>query len=135
MNSSLYLVFISIYILVIIVNYNLLNHPKPYPPQEIIEEFKSGTVRLSSSNYIGMSHYVIPRLAKSESNWINGNEYWYKSCIKLGIIGIVISLITMILGEVFNMYDCLIGLFIIAIFSFLGMVYICYRIEKSILKD
>ena len=82
-----------------------------------------------------MSHYVIPRLVKSESNWINGNAYWYKSCIKLGIIGLLITLITMILGEVFNLYDYLIGLFIIIIPSFLGMIYICYRMEKYILKD
>ncbi|MGX7092380.1 hypothetical protein [Hutsoniella sourekii] len=135
MNSSLYLVFISIYILVIIINYNLLNHPKPYPPQAIIEEFKSGRVRLSSCKYLGMSHYVLSRLVKSESNWINGNEYWYQSSIKFGTIGIAISLITMILGEVFNMYDYLIGLFIIIIYSFLGMICICYRIEKFILKD
>ncbi len=135
MGSNLYFLFLGIYVLIIIVNYNLLKHPKPYPPQEIIKEFKSGTVRLSSSKYIGMSHYVIPRLVKSESNWINGNAYWYKSCIKLGIIGLLITLITMILGEVFNLYDYLIGLFIIIIPSFLGMIYICYRMEKDILKD
>lgn len=135
MGSNLYFLFLGIYVLIIIVNYNLLKHPKPYPPQEIIKEFKSGTVRLSSSKYIGMSHYVIPRLVKSESNWINGNAYWYKSCIKLGIIGLLITLITMILGEVFNLYDYLIGLFIIIIPSFLGMIYICYRMEKYILKD
>ena len=135
MGSNLYFLFLGIYVLIIIVNYNLLKHPKPYPPQEIIKEFKSGTVRLSSSKYIGMSHYVIPRLVKSESNWINGNAYWYKSCIKLGIIGLLITLITMILGEVFNLYDYLIGLFIIIIPSALGMIYMCYRMEKYILKD
>ena len=135
MDSNLYFLFLGIYVLIIIVNYNLLKHPKPYPPQEIIKEFKTGTVRLSSSKYIGMSHYVIPRLVKSESNWINGNAYWYKSCIKLGIIGLLITLITMILGEVFNLYDYLIGLFIIIIPSFLGMIYICYRMEKDILKN
>lgn len=135
MDRNLYFVFLGVYVLIIIINYNLLKHPKPYPPQEIIKEFKSGTVRLSSSKYIGMSHYVIPRLVKSESNWINGNAYWYKSCIKLGIIGLLITLITMILGEVFNLYDYLIGLFIIIIPSFLGMIYICYRMEKDILKD
>lgn len=135
MSSNLYFLFLGMYVLIVIVNYNLLKHPKPYPPQEIIKEFKSGTVRLSSSKYIGMSHYVIPRLVKSESNWINGNAYWYKSCIKLGIIGLLITLITMILGEVFNLYDYLIGLFIIIIPSFLGMIYICYRMEKDILKN
>ena len=135
MDSNLYFLFLGIYVLIIIVNYNLLKHPKPYPPQEIIKEFKSGTVRLSSSKYIGMSHYVIPRLVKSESNWINGNAYWYKSCIKLGIIGLLITLITMILGEVFNLYDYLTGLFIIIIPSALGMIYMCYRMEKDILKD
>lgn len=135
MGSNLYFLFLGIYVLIIIVNYNLLKHPKPYPPQEIIKEFKSGTVRLSSSKYIGMSHYVIPRLVKSESNWINGNAYWYKSCIKLGIIGLLITLITMILGEVFNLYDYLTGLFIIIIPSALGMIYMCYRMEKDILKD
>lgn len=135
MGSNLYFLFLGIYVLIIIVNYNLLKHPKPYPPQEITKEFKSGTVRLSSSKYIGMSHYVIPRLVKSESNWINGNAYWYKSCIKLGIIGLLITLITMILGEVFNLYDYLTGLFIIIIPSALGMIYMCYRMEKDILKD
>ena len=135
MGSNLYFLFLGIYVLIIIINYNLLKHPKPYPPQEIIKEFKSGTVRLSSSKYIGMSHYVIPRLVKSESHWINGNVYWYKSCIKLGIIGLLITLITMILGEVFNLYDYLIGLFIIIIPSALGMIYMCYRMEKDILKN
>lgn len=135
MSSNLYFLFLGMYVLIVIVNYNLLKHPKPYPPKEIREEFKSGTVRLSSSKYIGMSHYVIPRLVKSESNWINGNSYWYKSCIKLGIIGLLITLITMILEEVFNLYDYLTGLFIILIPSFLGMIYICYRMEKDILKD
>ena len=135
MGSNLYFLFLGIHVLIIIINYNLLKHPKPYPPQEIIKEFKSGTVRLSSSKYIGMSHYVIPRLVKSESNWINGNAYWYKSCIKLGIIGLLITLITMILGEVFNLYDYLTGLFIIIIPSALGMIYICYRMEKDILKN
>lgn len=135
MSSNLYFLFLGMYVLIVIVNYNLLKHPKPYPPQEIIKEFKSGTVRLSSSKYIGMSHYVIPRLVKSESNWINGNAYWYKSCIKLGIIGLLITLITMILGEVFNLYDYLTGLFIIIIPSALGMIYMCYRMEKDILKD
>ncbi len=84
---------------------------------------------------VGLSHYLLPRLAKSESNWINGNEYWYRSSLKLGLVGLVISLITMVLGEVFNLYDWLIGLFIIQISSILGMIYICYRMEKYILKD
>lgn len=135
MGSNVYFVFLGVNVLIIICNYNLLKHPKPYPPQAIIEEFKSGTVRLSSCKYIGMSHYVIPRLVKSESSWLNGNAYWYKSCIKLGIIDLLITLITMILGEVFNLYDYLIGLFIIIIPSFLGMIYMCYRMEKYILKD
>ena len=82
-----------------------------------------------------MSHYVIPRLVKSESNWIDGNAYWYRSGVKLGIVDLVITLITMILGEVFNLYDYLIGLFIIIIPSALGMIYMCYRMEKYILKD
>lgn len=135
MGSNLYFVFLGVNVLIIIVNYNLLKHPKPYPPKEIRKEFKSGTVRLSSCKYIGMSHYVLPRLVKSESNWINGNSYWYRSGIKLGVAGLVITLITMILGEVFNLYDSLVGLFIIIIPSALGMIYICYRMEKYILKD
>lgn len=117
------------------VNYNLLKHPKPYPPKEIREEFKKGRERLTSYKYRVLSHYLLPRLVKSESNWINGNAYWYKSSINLGIIGIAITLITMILGEVFNLYDYLIGLFIIIIPTILGMIYICYRMEKYILKD
>lgn len=135
MDNNLYLLFLVIYILIILVNYNLLKHPKPYPPKEIREEFKRGRERLTSYKYQGLSHYALPRLVKSESNWINGNAYWYKSCIKLGIMGIAITLITMILGEVFNLYDYLIGLFIIMIPSILGMIYICYRMEKDILRD
>ena len=135
MDNNLYLLFLVIYILIILVNYNLLKHPKPYPPKEIREEFKRGRERLTSYKDQGLSHYALPRLVKSESNWINGNSYWYKSCIKLGIMGIAITLITMILGEVFNLYDYLIGLFIIMIPTILGMIYICYRMEKYILKD
>ncbi len=135
MTNKLYLLLLGINILIIIVNFNLLKNPKPYPPKEIIEEFRGGRERLDSYKYVGLSHYILPRLAKSESNWINGNEYWYRSCIKLGLVGLVISLITMVLGEVFNLYDWLIGLFIIQISSILGMVYIIYRMEKYILKD
>ena len=135
MGNYLYLVFLGIYVLIIMVNYNLLKHPKPYPPKEIREEFKKGRERLSSYKYQSLSHYVLPRLVKSESNWINGNAYWYRSSIKLGIIGIATTLITMILGEVFNLYDYLIGLFIIIIPSIFGMIYICYRMEKDILRD
>ena len=133
--NKLYLLFLGIYLLIIWVNYNLLNHPKPYPPKEIREKFKRGRERLTSFKYRGLSHYALPRLVKSESNWINGNAYCYRSSIKLGIIGVVITLITMILGEVFNLYDYLIGLFIIIIPSILGMIYICCRMEKYILKD
>ena len=127
MGNYLYLVFLGIYVLIIMVNYNLLKHPKPYPPKKIREEFRRGRVRLSSYKYQGLSHYALPRLVKSESNWINGNAYWYRSSIKLGIIGIATTLITMILGEVFNLYDYLIGLFIIIIPTILRMIYICYR--------
>lgn len=135
MTNKLYLLLLGINIIIIIVNFNLLKNPKPYPPKEIIEEFRGGRERLDSYKYVGLSHYILPRLAKSESNWINGNEYWYRSCIKLGLVGLVISLITMVLGEVFNLYDWLIGLFIIQISSILGIVYIIYRMEKYILKD
>ena len=135
MSSNLYFLFLGMYVLIIIVNYNLLKHQKPYPPKEIREEFKRGRVRLTSYKYQSLSHYLLPRLVKSESNWINGNSYWYRSCIKLGIVDLVITLITMILGEVFNLYDYLTGLFIILIPSALGMIYMCYRMEKDILKD
>lgn len=135
MTNKLYLLLLGINILIIIVNFNLLKNPKPYPPKEIREELRGGRERLDSYKYVGLSHYLLPRLAKSEANWINGNEYWYRSCIKLGLVGLVISLITMVLGEVFNLYDWLIGLFIILIPLILGMVYICYRMEKYILKD
>ncbi|MDO5713291.1 MAG: hypothetical protein Q4Q07_02550 [Tissierellia bacterium] len=135
MSNTLYLVFLGIYILIIAVNYNNLRNPKPYPPKEIREEFKRGRERFSSYKYIGLSHYALPRLAKSKSNWVNGNIYWNKSSIKLGIIGIVITLITMILGEVFNLYNYFIGMFIILTPSILGMIFICYRMEKIVLKD
>ncbi|MEQ2401544.1 hypothetical protein [Peptoniphilus hominis (ex Hitch et al. 2025)] len=42
MGNYLYLVFLGIYVLIIIVNYNLLKHPKPYPPKKIREEFRRG---------------------------------------------------------------------------------------------
>lgn len=135
MTNKLYLLLLGINILIIIVNFNLLKNPKPYPPKEIAMEFRGGRERFNSYKYVGLSHYLLPRLAKSQANWINGNLYWYRSCIKLGFMGLVISLITMILGEVFNLYDWLIGLFIIQTPSILGMVYICYRMEKYILKD
>ena len=40
MSNKVYLVFLVINILIIIVNYKLLNNPKPYPPAEIRKEFK-----------------------------------------------------------------------------------------------
>lgn len=135
MSNHLYIVFLVIYAFIIIVNSYLLNHPKPYPPKEVREEFERGKESLSSYKYRGLSHYLFPRLVQSESNWINGNAYWYRSGIKLGIIGLATTLTTMILGEVFNLYDYLIGLLIILIPSILGMIYICYRMEKDILKD
>lgn len=48
MSKNLYLVFLGIYILIIVVNYNSLNNPKPYPPKKIREEFKRGRERFSS---------------------------------------------------------------------------------------
>ena len=42
--------------------------------------------------YGGLSRYLLPRLVKSESNWINGNNYWYRSGIRLGIMGFVLTL-------------------------------------------
>ena len=41
----------------------------------------------------------------------------------------------MILGEVFNLFDPLLGMFIILIPVSLGMIYMCIRMEKDILKD
>lgn len=51
------------------------------------------------------------------------------------MVGTGITFFTTILGEVFNLYDSLIGLFIILIPVSLGMIYICIRMEKDILKD
>lgn len=135
MSNKVYLVFLIINILIIIVNYNLLKNPKPYPPEEIRKEFNSGEGSLASFKYVGFSHYLVPRLVKSESNWVNGNSYWYRSSVKFGITGIGLTFFAMILGEVFNIFDPLIGLFIILIPSVLGMVYICFMMEKDILKD
>lgn len=135
MSDKIYLILLGVNILIIIVNYNLLKNPKPYPPEEVRKEFKSGSVSLSSCKYIGPSHYFLPRLAKSQANWENGNAYWYRSCVRLGIFGIVLTLITAILGEVFRLFDPLVDLFIILIPWFLGMIYICIRMEKDILKD
>lgn len=135
MSDKIYLIFLGVNILIIIVNYNLLKKPKPYPPEEIRKEFKSGGVSLASSKFVGSSHYLLPRLVKSEYNWINGNTYWYRSGVRLGIFSIVLTLITAILGEVFRLLDPLVGLFIILIPLSLGMIYMCIRMEKDILKD
>lgn len=135
MSNKLYLILLAVHILIVIVNYNLLKTPKPYPPEEVRKEFKSGGVSLASSKFVGFSHYLLPRLVKSEANWENGNNFWYKSGIKLGIMGISLTILTMILGEYFKLFDPLIGLFIIFIPVSLGMIYICIRMEKDILKD
>ena len=135
MDNKIYLIFLIVDILIIIVNYHLLKNPKPYPPEEVRKEFKSGGVSLASSKFVGSSHYLLPRLVQSQANWENGNAYWYRSGIKLGIFGIGITLITAILGEVFRPFDPLVGLFIILIPWVLGMIYMCIRIEKDILKD
>lgn len=135
MSDKIYLILLGVNILIIIVNYNLLKNPKPYPPEEVRKEFKSGSERLGSYKYSGPSHYLLPRLVKSQANWENGNAYWYRSCVRLGIFGIVLTLITAILGEVFRLFDSLVGLFIISIPWVLGMIYMCIRMEKDILKD
>ena len=53
MTNNLYLIFLGIYTLIIMVNYNLLKNPKPYPPENIREEFKRGRERLGSYKYRG----------------------------------------------------------------------------------
>lgn len=135
MSSSLYLVFLGIYSLIIFTNYNNSINPRPYPPKKIREEFNRGRFGFSAYKYRGFSHYSLPRLVKSESNWVDGYSYWNKAFIKLGIVGIIITLITMVLGEGFNLYYPFIGAFIIVSPLFLGMIFICYRMEKNILKD
>ena len=134
-SNRFYIVFLGIYIFITFTNYTNLNNPKPYPPKKIREEFKRERIRFSTSKYIGFSHYSIPRLAKSESNWIDGYAYWNKASIKLGFIGIIITLITMILGEDFNLYSPLIGAFIILVPLISGMIWVSYKMEKNILKD
>lgn len=135
MDNKIYLIFLGVHILIIIVNYHLLKNPKPYPPEEVSKEFKSGRERLSSYKYSGPSHYFLPRLVQSQANWENGNAYWYRSSVKFGIFGIGITLITAILGEVFKLFDPLIGLFIILFPLVLGMIGLCIRMEKDVLKD
>lgn len=135
MTDKLYLIFFPVYLLLIMVNYNLLKNPKPYPPEEIREELKSGRERLNYYKYIGLSHYLIPMLVKSQENWIRGNDYWYKSGIRLGIIGLFLTSITTVMVEVFGLFDSLIGLFIIFIPSFSGLIFLCIRMEKDILMD
>nr|WP_300003759.1 hypothetical protein [Tissierella sp.] len=130
-----YFIFFGVYLLILFINYKSLKNPTPYPPKEIIEEFKAGRERLSSYKYKGLSHYAIPRLAKSESNWIYGNIYWFKASIKLAILGIIITLFITVLGEVFNLYEFFTALFMLSAPLVLGMIFICYRIEKNILKD
>ena len=134
-SNKSYFVFLAILIFIVITNYKNLNNPKPYPPKKIREEFKRGKKSFSSYKYREFSYYSLPRLVKSESNWINGNTYWNSSCIKLGIIGVIIAVITMILGEVFNYYNSFVGVSIILAYLLLGMILISYRMEKSILKD
>lgn len=85
MSSKLHLIFLGIYILIIIVNNKPLKNPKPYPPEEIRKEIRSGGGSLASYKYLCFSHYLLPRLVKSESNWQNGNAYWHRSSIRLGI--------------------------------------------------
>lgn len=135
MSNKLYFVFLGIYILIVVVNYNNLKNPRPYPPKKIREEFKRGKFSFLSHKYRGFSYYALPRLVKSEASWINGYTYWSKSCIKLGITGTIITLIIMILGEVLNLYDYLIGVFVVLIPLILGMILISYRMEKNILND
>lgn len=135
MSNNIYLFILGVHILIIIVNYHLLKNPKPYPPEEVRKEFKGGGSSISSYKYSGLSHYILPRLVKSESNWENGNLYWYRSSIKLGIFGIGLTFVTMISGEVFKLFHPLIGLFIILIPVILGMVYMSFKMEKDILKD
>lgn len=55
--------------------------------------------------------------------------------IKLGIIGIFITWITTVLGEVLNLFNSFIGAFIILMPLLLGMILVSYRMEKNILKD
>ena len=68
MPIKIYLIFLGINILIIIVNYNLLNNPKPNAPEEVRAEFESGRERLDSYKYRGLSHYLLPRLVKSKAN-------------------------------------------------------------------
>lgn len=134
-SNRFYIVLLVIYIFIIFTNYNNLNNPRPYPPKKIREEFKRGKFSFSSHKYRGFSYYALPRLVESESNWIDGYSYWNKVCIRLGIIGIIITFITMILGEVFNLYNPFIGIFIIVAYLILGMILISYKMEENILKD
>lgn len=42
MSDKIYLIFLGVNILIIIVNYNLLKNPKPYPPEEVGKNLKVG---------------------------------------------------------------------------------------------
>lgn len=42
MSNKIYLFILGVHILIIIVNYHLLKNPKPYPPEEVRKDFKSG---------------------------------------------------------------------------------------------
>ena len=134
-SNKFYIIFLIINIFIVVTNYKNLNNPKPYPPKEIREEFKKGKFGFDAYKYRGFSHYAMPRLVKSESNWKDGYHYWNKAFIKIGVIGIVITLITMLLGEVFNLYIPFIGISIILLFLISGMIFVSYRMEKDILKD
>lgn len=134
-SNKFYFVFFGIFIFIVFTNYNNLKNPRPYPPKKIREEFKRGKFSFSSHKYRGFSYYALPRLVKSESNWFDGYAYWNTALIKLGSIGMAITLITMTLGEAFNLYNSFIGIFIIVAFLILSMILISYKMEKNILKD
>lgn len=134
MNLKLYLILLVIDILIIIVNYYELNHPNPYPPEKVRRELKGGRVTLSSCKYIGLSHYILPRLVNSESDWSKGNAYWHRSFVKLGCIAIFITLIAMILTKVFPL-NMGIGISMSLAPLILGMIFISYKMETLILND
>lgn len=66
MFSKLHLIFLGIYILIIIVNNKPLKNPKPYPPEEIRKEIRSGGGSLASYKYVGFSHYLLQDLLKAK---------------------------------------------------------------------
>lgn len=138
---NLYYIIISALVLIVILNYYYLKNPKPYPPEHIRERLKNGSGKFSDYKYIGFSQYSIPKLIRSEYNWINGFSYWYKFSVNMGLLGIIIMFLTMNLEKKLKLNIGIlnqtgtIGVIIFAVYGSISLLLVSNRIDKYILKD